>query len=100
MRRNTLTAALFVSVLLSLFALPVRGQFSPSGSTITGFVFDPQQRPVARVYVELINDVDGVLQRMRTDESGRFVFRGVSHGRFQVRVLAQGTIYEDETQEV
>jgi Tfp pilus assembly protein PilF len=100
MRRNSLTAALFVSVLLSLFALPVKGQFSASGSTITGFVFDPQQRPVARVYVELINDVDGVLQRMRTDESGRFVFRGVSHGRFQVRVLAQGTIYEDETQEV
>jgi tetratricopeptide (TPR) repeat protein len=37
---------------------------------------------------------------MRTDDSGRFVFRGVSQGRFQVRVLPQGTIYEDQTQEI
>jgi tetratricopeptide (TPR) repeat protein len=37
---------------------------------------------------------------MRTDGSGRFVFRGVSQGRFQVRVLALGTVYEEQTQEV
>jgi len=101
MRRNSLIAALFVSVLLiSLFALQARGQVSLTGNTITGFVFDPQRRPIAQVYVELINDVNSVLQRMRTDGSGRFVFRGVSQGRFQVRVLALGTIYEEQTQEV
>ena len=55
---------------------------------------------MAQVHVELINDVNSVLQRMRTDGSGRFVFRGVSPGRFQVRVLPLGTIYEDQTQEV
>ncbi len=100
MRRNSLIAALFVSVLLiSLFALQARGQVH-TGNTITGFVFDPQRRPIAQVYVELIDDVNSILQRMRTDGSGRFVFRGVSHGRFQVRVLALGTIYEDQTQEV
>lgn len=101
MRRNSLIAALFVSVLLiSLFALQASGQVSDSGSTITGFVFDPQRRPLAQVHVELINDVNGILQRMRTDQSGRFVFRGVAQGRFQVRVLPLGTIYEDQTQEV
>ena len=101
MRRNSLIAALFVSVLLiSIFALQARGQVPSTGNTITGFVFDPQRRPIAQVYVELIDDVNSVLQRMRTDGSGRFVFRGVSHGRFQVRVLALGTIYEDQTQEV
>ena len=101
MRRNSLIAALFVSVLLiSLFALQARGQVPLTGNTITGFVFDPQRRPIAQVYVELIDDVNSVLQRMRTDGSGRFVFRGVSPGRFQVRVLALGTIYEDQTQEV
>jgi tetratricopeptide (TPR) repeat protein len=101
MRRNSLIAALFVSVLLiSLFTLQAKSQVPVTGNTITGFVFDPQRRPIAQVYVELINDVNSVLQRMRTDGSGRFVFRGVSQGRFQVRVLALGTIYEDQTQEV
>ena len=101
MRRNSLIAALFVGVLLiSFFALQAKGQVPGSGSTITGFVFDPQRRPVAQAHVELINDVNGVLQRVRTDGSGRFVFRGVSQGRFQVRVLPLGTIYEEQTQEV
>ena len=100
MRRNSLIV-LFVSVLAtSWFALPTKGQIPDAGSTITGFVFDPQRRPIAQVHVELINDVNGVLQRIRTDVSGRFVFRGVSQGRFQVRVLPLGTIYEDQTQEV
>lgn len=101
MRRNSLIAALFVSVLLiSLFALQAKGQLPESGSTITGFVFDPQRRPVSQVNVELVNDVNGTLQRMRTDVSGRFVFRGVPQGRFQVKVMPLGTIYEDQTQEV
>jgi Tfp pilus assembly protein PilF len=103
MRRNSLIATLFVSVLLmTLFAVQAKGQFPfpESGSTITGFVFDPQRRPLAQVHVELINDVNGILQRMRTDGSGRFVFRGVSQGRFQVRVMPLGTMYEDQTQDV
>jgi tetratricopeptide (TPR) repeat protein len=101
MRRNSLIAAVFVSVLLiSLFALQAKGQIGVTGNTITGFVFDPQRRPVAQVHVELINDVNGIVQRIRTDVSGRFVFRGVSHGRFQVRVLPLGTNYEGQTQEV
>jgi len=101
MRRNSLIAAFFVSVLLmSLFALQASGQVPGSGSTITGFVFDHQRHPVARAHVELLNDFNAILQRLRTDESGRFVFRGVSQGRFQVRVLPLGTIYENQTQEV
>lgn len=101
MRRNRLIASLFVSALLiSSFALQAEGQIPVTGNTITGFVFDPQRRPIAQVYVEVLNDVNGILQRVRTDVSGRFVFRGLSPGRFQVRVLAVGTIYEDQTQEV
>jgi tetratricopeptide (TPR) repeat protein len=100
MRRNTLITHVSVSVLLLLlFALQARAQLG-IGSTITGFVFDHQRRPIARVNVELVNDVNGILQRMRTDDSGRFVFRGVSQGRFQVRVLPHGTNYEEQTQEV
>ncbi|HEX5704420.1 MAG TPA: tetratricopeptide repeat protein [Pyrinomonadaceae bacterium] len=101
MKRNYFVAAFFVSVLLiSLLALPAKGQLPGTGNTITGFVFDPHRRAVAQVHVELLNDVNGVLQRIRTDVSGRFIFRGVSQGRFQVRVLPLGTVYEEQTQEV
>jgi tetratricopeptide (TPR) repeat protein len=71
-----------------------------SGSTITGFVFDSERRPVSQVPVELMNDVNSVLQRLKTDGSGRFIFRGVAQGRFQIRVLPLGTNYEEQTQEV
>src|SRR6266850_569929 len=102
MKKNSLNAAWFVTALLiSFFVLPAKGQLPGfSGSTVTGFVFDPQGNPVAQIPVELINDVNGVLQRIRTDGSGRFIFRGVSQGRFQIRVLPLGTNYEEQTQEV
>lgn len=101
MRKKSLIAALVVSVLLiSLFAVQAAGQIPGTGNTITGFVFDPHRRPVSQIHVELINDVNSTVQRLRTDASGRFVFRGVLQGRFQVRVLPLGTIYQDQTQEV
>jgi Tfp pilus assembly protein PilF len=105
MHKNRVTTAWFVAALLiSLFAIHAEGQQGQvpifPGSTITGFVFDAQRQPVAQAYVELIGDLDGVQQRIRTDGSGRFVFRGVTQGRFQVRVLPVGTNYEEQTQDV
>ena len=102
MKKNCLSAACILSALLiAVLPLHVEAQLPGfSGSTVSGFVFDPQRRPVAQVPVELINDVNGVIQRMRTDGSGRFLFRGVSQGRFQVRVLPLGTNYEEQTQEI
>lgn len=102
MKKNSLNAAWVVSALLiPFFILQVKAQVPGfSGSTITGFVFDSERRPVAQIPVELMNDVNSVLQRMKTDGSGRFMFRGVSQGRFQIRVLPLGTNYEEQTQEV
>jgi len=108
MKAHSLTAGWFLTaVLISFFAIQTEGQSQKQGqvpifpgSTITGFVFSPERRPVAEAYVELIGDVEGVLQRMRTDGSGRFLFRGVTQGRFQIRVLPLGTSYEEQTQDV
>jgi tetratricopeptide (TPR) repeat protein len=102
MKKNSLNAAcLFSALLVALFVLQAKGQIPGfSGSTVSGFVFDPQRRPVAQIPVELLNDVNGVVQRLRTDGSGRFIFRGVSQGRFQIRVLPLGTDYEEQIQEV
>lgn len=102
MKKNCLAVAYFLSALLiPCFSLQTQAQVTPaSGSTITGFVFDPDRRPITQIPVELINEVNSVLQRMKTDGSGRFFFRGVSQGRFQIRVLPLGTNYEEQTQEV
>src|SRR5215471_12947146 len=67
---------------------------------IEGQVYDPDHRPVQNLYVELLNEVDSVIQRTKTDASGRFSFVGVPPGRVLVRVLTFGTNFMEQTQEV
>lgn len=101
MRNKGRIAICLASVLFPF--LIVQGQFpdSPlSRSSISGFVFDPERRPVGEIQVELLNDVNSVVQRTKTTGSGRFFFRAVPQGRFQIRVLPLGTNYEEQTQEV
>ena len=69
-------------------------------NSITGFVFDTGRNPVPQVPVEVLNEVNQVLQRTRTDGSGRFLFTGLSAGRFSIRVVPYGTNFEEQTQEV
>jgi len=69
-------------------------------NTITGYVFDEQRRPVIQVPVELMNEVNSVITRTKTDGSGRYFFTGISAGRFMVKVLPLGTNLEEQTQEV
>lgn len=83
---------------LNYVATSVYGQ--RSSSIISGFVFDQQRTPVSQIPVELLNDVNSVVQRTKTDGSGRFLFNGLSAGRFQIRVLPLGTNFEEKTQEV
>jgi len=102
MKKNYLSVACFLSALLiPFFTFQTQAQIPTfGGSTITGFVFNSERRPITQIPVELMNEVNNVLQRIKTDGSGRFVFRGVSQGRFQIRVLPLGTNYEEQTQEV
>lgn len=84
--------------LILAFSAPVSAQIGRH--SISGFVFSPERQPVSQVTVEVMNDVDQVLQRTRTEGSGRFVFRGLSSGRFRVRVLPLGLPYQEQTVEV
>lgn len=92
---------------LGALAPPVRGQINPQSapsltnrSSIGGMVFDEQRNPVTQIPVELMNDFNSVIQRTKTDGSGRFIFRAISWGRFVIRVLPLGTNFEEQTQEV
>jgi tetratricopeptide (TPR) repeat protein len=67
---------------------------------IEGQVYDPNRRPVQNLYVELLNEVDSVIQRTKTNASGRFSFTGVPPGRLTVRVLTFGTNFMEQSQEV
>jgi len=63
------------------------GLFSgQGGSSISGFVFDPERRPVPNIPVELKAEFS-TIGRVRTDETGRFVFRGLGQGRFTIVAL-------------
>lgn len=69
-------------------------------NTIGGHVFDTSRRPVEGVYVELLDEVDTVLRRVRTDGAGRYVFNNLSDGNFQLRVLTHGTNFVEQTRRV
>ena len=67
---------IFFSLSCLIYLIPdVYGQ---NRSSITGYVFDSHRQPIIQVPVELMNDVNSVLQRVKTDNSGRFFFRGVT----------------------
>ena len=69
-------------------------------NSISGHVSDNRRSPIPDLQVELLNDVDSVIQRTKTDSSGLFVFRRLSNGIFQVRVQTYGTSYIGQTYRV
>ena len=70
-------------------------------NSISGHVFDEQRNGIPDLQVELLNDVDSVIQRTKTDSSGLFAFRRLTTGVFQVRVQTYGTDYDSgQTQRV
>jgi tetratricopeptide (TPR) repeat protein len=62
-------------------------------NSISGYVSDDRRTPIPDLQVELLNDVDSVIQRTKTDNSGLFAFRRLAEGVFQVRVQTYGTSY-------
>ena len=67
---------------------------------IEGRVYDPNRNGVDNIYVELLNEIDSVVARTKTNAAGRFTFSGVSAGRFTVKILTFGTNFMEQTQEV
>lgn len=89
------TGFLSFSILLGLILLQ-----SAAAATIGGFVYDDRKNPVQRVDVELLNENYALRGRTKTDAVGRYVFDGVSDGRYYIRVLPFRFNLRDQTQEV
>jgi hypothetical protein len=69
-------------------------------NSISGYVSGDLRGPIPDLQVELLNDVDSVIQRTKTDSSGFFAFRRLTTGIFQVRVQTYGTSYLGQTKRV
>ncbi|MBK9316542.1 MAG: tetratricopeptide repeat protein [Acidobacteria bacterium] len=67
---------------------------------INGVIFDELRHPVPNMWVELLDEVNTVLTRVRTDAVGRFSFNRLSNGTFQVKVITFGTNYISQMQRV
>lgn len=66
-------------------------------SSITGTVTNTSRKAVSDLWIELLNDVEGIIKRTRTDTTGRYSFQGLSFGTFHVRVVTAGTGYRAQT---
>jgi hypothetical protein len=72
-----------------------------SASIITGFVYDQNRTPLARIDVELTSASAGVSSiRTRTDESGRYQFNNIEDGRYTVTVRPFRYNLLDQSEEV
>lgn len=69
-------------------------------SVITGTVFVEAHRPVADIWIELLDDFNSTVSRVKTDASGRFTFGNLINGNYRLRVLPYGTDYKEQVQDV
>jgi tetratricopeptide (TPR) repeat protein len=79
-----------------LFLLLFLSQNIFAASTIQGIVYDKQRNTLPDIDVELLDDYYRMIQRTRTDSSGRYQFNGLSDGRYTIRVMAFRYDYQDQ----
>lgn len=94
-----------VAIFLTLLSVSASARSSQilsqqRANSIGGQVFDDRRNAIPDIQVELLNDAESVIQRTKTDSSGLFVFRRLSHGIFQVKVQTYGSNYIGQTKRV
>ena len=85
---SIITARLLVLFLAVLSASPLFAQ-SVSG-TITGYVFDSSDAPVANANVTATNVGTGTQTARTTDQTGRFLITNLQPGDYRLSVEASG----------
>lgn len=89
------------SVLVFIIATAATAAQAQSNNFIYGNVVDAQSRqPVSDLFVELLSWGGASLGRQRLDTSGRFAFRNLRAGSYQLKVLTFGTNYQETIQDV
>ena len=96
MKPNKPFAIKMVFSTFSLFLLLFLSQTTFAASTIQGIIYDKQRNTLPDIDVELLDDYYRMIQRARTDSTGKYVFSGVSDGRYTIKVLAFRYDYQDQ----
>ena len=97
---------LLLGIFVTLLGAPIAGTgpsnvfVAPQVNSISGYVSDERRTPIADLQVEVLNYMDSVIQRTKTDSSGLFRFPRLTNGNFQVRVQTYGTNYISQTKRV
>ena len=105
-----------VTLVIVLGLLFVPGLFQATGSVVNGsapaLTLMPQGRssingkiygegrPLADVYVELLDDMNSSIRQMKTDSTGRFQFSNLVDGRYYLKVNPGNTGYQEHFQQV
>ncbi len=71
-----------------------------TANSISGQVWNPYNQPIPNIYVELLNELHITVGRYRTSSGGLYQFTNITSGSFKVRVLTNGTDYEEQTKDV
>ena len=100
MRLLLVTLILFVGVSPKLTPVAKVSAQQAFLNSISGNITDESRSPIPDLQVELLNDMDTVISRTKTDSFGLFVFRRLSTGIFQIRVQTYGTNYMGQTKRV
>jgi len=74
--------------------------YAQFGNSIGGYVFGSQRQPLGDINIELLDDFSRLVSRARTSAAGRYQFNRLTAGRYRVRVLPDGTNYEEQEQDV
>lgn len=88
---------------LVIFALLITGGHyvdAQDRNSITGFVFNESRTPLSQINVELLNDNYSTVARVQTRGSGLFTFSSLPAGQYNIKILASGTDFEEQTQAV
>lgn len=98
--------SLLLAIFITSLATPIAANH-PSNiflaqqvNSISGNVTDERRNPIPDLQVELLDDVNSVIQRTKTDSSGLFFFRRLTEGIFQIRIQTYQTNYIAQTKRV
>ncbi len=102
MRTNKHILAIIFSVAFVISAPSILSTavFAQAGNRIEGTVYGYGRRPLPDVYVELNDDLNRTVSRVKTNNVGSFTFVGMEPGNYIVRVLTSGTDYEEREERV
>ena len=90
-------AFLFVFVAVLLF-------FSPENTfaqnSISGMIFDENQRPVSEIDVELLDEYERLIRSTSTKGGGVYIFQGLRAGVYYIQVRTAGTNFREAKERV